>query len=134
MSVAMRKPIMKLVAKTFLTWLSKKLPPGGQPFLHNLEAEFILVIESMPENDGPNFDTSAKLDEKVIRNVIEWALKAVRDSHTGESLVALLTYVLGILEVQAVSEIMELLTLPVSVTDPHNLPKDSKSRQDVVSK
>lgn len=130
----MRKPIMKLVAKTFLTWLAKRLPPGGQPFLHNLEAEFIIVIDSMPETDGPNFNTAAKLDEKVIRNVLEWALKAVRDAHTGEALVALLTYVLGILEVQAVNDIMELLTLPASTTDPHNLPKDSKSRQDVVKK
>lgn len=122
----MKKPLMKLVAKTFLTWLAKKLPSGGKPYLHNLEAEFIIVIDAMPDGIGPSFDESVKLTETAIKDIIDWVLKAVRDSHMGEPFVALLTYVIGILEGQAISEIMELMSLPPSITDPRSVPKNVK--------
>ena len=124
----MRKPLMKLVAKTFLTWLSKKLPPGGQPFLHNLEAEFILVIEAMPEGLGPSFDASSKLNATTVKEIIDWILKAVRDSHMGEPFVTLLTYIVGILERQSLSEIVEAIATPPSESETQDgLGKKSKS-------
>lgn len=117
---------MKLVAKTFLTWLSKKLPPGGQPFLHNLEAEFILVIEAMPDGLAPTFDVSSKLDMPTIKTIVDWVLKAVRDAHMGEPFVALLTYVVGVLEEQALADIMELIATPPSITDPSSVSRIEK--------
>lgn len=111
----MRQVLMKLVAKTFLTWLSKKLPPSGQPFLHVLEADCLIVIEAMPDGIGPRITSTEKLTEEKVKDIIEWTLGAIRNSHSGEEFVALLTYVLGILEIQALPDLMLLLAASPSI-------------------
>jgi hypothetical protein len=126
----MKRTILRLVMKNHLGELSRMLPPSAQPQLPYLEAQFIAIIDALPEGGGPStVDVDVtKLDEGGIRACLEWMYKTLSEGTAGNSFAQLACQFGRALGLQTLASLSDSLLQPVKTLDNQGTAPGSKSR------
>jgi hypothetical protein len=126
----MKRTILRLVMKNHLGELSRMLPPSAQPQLPYLEAQFIAIIDAIPEGGGPStihIDVE-KLDEGGIRACLEWLYKTLSEATAGNSFAQLTCQFGRALGLQTLASLSDSLLRPLKTLDAAEVLPVPKSR------
>ncbi len=82
----MKRAMLRLVMKLFITSLRQELPPAGGPIVHDLEARCIVFIDAIPENSELDIPIEAtKLDEKGVLACLEIIFSGLSAGYSADS-------------------------------------------------
>lgn len=111
----MKRAVLRLTMKTFVSWLNFKLPPAGQPYTHELQARWDILIDSLVSNEGlPELGEIDKLDEEHMRAAVEWLFNALGRSHIVDGWTGIAVHSLRLLAIDAIPEMIATIQSPPS--------------------
>ena len=115
------KSTLALVMQTYTALLNKKLPPAGQPFVHNLNAEMSVLIDIAGTEDDLNSIDEAK-DNGTSNSNEKPELEVVKSiecqpfnfakSRPNNWLASILSHMFRLDALSMTEEIMELIQHP----------------------
>lgn len=80
----MKRQVLRLMSKAFLSWLRQEMEPRGKASLAYLEAKADLVIDALPSDGGPSEELLAALSPSGALEGLSWLLTAVSLTYPGE--------------------------------------------------
>lgn len=109
----MKRAVLRMTMKTFISWLNIQLPPSGQPHTHDLEARWTMLIDSLVSNEGlPDLGDIDKLDEEHMRTSMEWLFSALGKAYITESWTGIAVHALRLLAMRNVKEMLAMIENP----------------------
>jgi hypothetical protein len=115
----MKRAVLRLTMKTFVSWLNLQLPPAGQPHTHDLEARWTMLIDSLVSNEGlPELGEIDKLDDAHMRAAMEWLFTALGRAYITESWTGIAVHCLRLLAMRNIAEMLAMIENPPKQPDP----------------
>lgn len=111
----MKRAVLRLVAANYCQWLAERLLPSEKPVIYDLQARFIVLIDSLTEN--PEIDLSEPLDGKGIQIALDWMFATANKANIGNSWVAL---AISLMRVYASEHIGEIIAKITAIPSPNN--------------
>jgi hypothetical protein len=105
------RSVLRLVAEAFCDWLDRRRPPSGKPVVHDLRANWVVLITAIPAGGGPPADP-ARLEEGTVRDLLEWLFKGLHDAHSGDVGWSLASHALRLLALEAAPDVLAAILAP----------------------
>lgn len=115
----MKRSILRLTMNTFTTWLTQRLPPSGQPYVHDLQARWTVLVEALvDQTELPDMGDINKLDADHMSTALEWLFSALNKAHVSDSWTGIAVHSLRLLALRNVSELLTMIASPPKTIDP----------------
>jgi hypothetical protein len=108
----MRKSVLMLVTKTFVSWLARELPPAGKPALPLFEARAVSLIDALPNGIGPDVGEPSTLTEEQVATALDWVFATMLEAYPSDDWAKLAIYALRHLALQAAPEMLQMIMTP----------------------
>lgn len=113
----MRQLVLRLVMRGFVAHLSSRFPPSGQPHLHLLEARFTVLLDALPDGDGPNLGDPQQLSLEATTAALEWLVKTLADAFVNDSWATLSAHLLRLEAIAGAAAVHAALMDPTRSLD-----------------
>lgn len=71
-----QKELLRVIVKGFVDLLQSKMSPAGKALLHDLEAESLLLVDTVPE-DAPDIPSISSLNDSSVDAALSWLFSSL---------------------------------------------------------